>query len=72
MENQNKLNYATLHFAIDDLELLQKALKALQLQSGILRFQSETDNINRLYHAISIAINDDTCNSNSQSKLMNS
>jgi hypothetical protein len=68
----NKLNYTTLHFTIDDLELLQKALKALQLQSGILRFQSETDNINRLYHAISIAINDDTCNSNSQSKLMNS
>lgn len=57
MKNQNTLNYATLNFAIDDLQLLQKALKALELQGGRLRFQTEIDDINRLQWQLSQAIN---------------
>ena len=71
MENQNTLNYATLTLAIDDLKLLQDALKALELQRIGLGCNVK-DEINRLHHAISLVIYNDVATANSQSASMNS
>jgi hypothetical protein len=71
MKNQTKPNYATLHFAIDDLQLLQDALTALQLRRTNIGY-GKKDDIDRLYHAISLAIYDDVSTANSESVLMNS
>lgn len=47
MENQNKLNYATLHFAIDDLQLIDEALNELK-KSRISLGSYKKDDIDRL------------------------
>ena len=71
MKNQNTLNYATVTLAIDDLELIQEALNALQLRRTNCGYGKKED-IDRLHHAISLVIYDDVTNSNSQSALINS
>ena len=71
MKTQNTTNYSTLTFTIKDLRLLQEGLLALELRS-INVGSNKKDDINRLYHAISIAMNNDTCTANSESALMNS
>jgi hypothetical protein len=70
MENQNKLNYATLHFAIDDLELIDEALTALKL-SRISLGSYKKDDINRLQWQLSQAINPELY-TGQDSQLMNS
>ena len=47
MENQNKLNYATLDFAIDDLQLIDEALNELK-KSRISLGSYKKDDIERL------------------------
>jgi hypothetical protein len=68
MENQN---YATVTLSNEDLKLLQESLRALSLKRINVGWGKD-ENIERLYHAISMVINNDTCTSNSESALMNS
>lgn len=55
MKNQETIKYATLHFAIDDLQLLEKALYTLELKYCI--DSNKKDDINRLIGQIKQAIN---------------
>jgi DNA polymerase/3'-5' exonuclease PolX len=71
MKNQKTIQSATITLAIDDLQLLQEALNALQLRRVGVGY-GKKDDINRLYHAISLVIYDDVCSSNSESAIMSS
>ena len=71
MKNETTIQSATLTLSITDLELLQEGLNALQLRRTNVGY-GKNDDINRLYHAISLVIYDDVCTSNSESTLMNS
>lgn len=68
MENQNTLNYATLHFAKDDLELINQALCRLLIYTKNEEKKSE---INRIIWQLSQAINPELYIGN-DSPLMNS
>ena len=71
MKNQTTIESATITLAIDDLQLIQESLSALKLQKIGLG-SNQQDDINRLYHALSLVIYNDVCSSNSESALMNS
>ena len=71
MKNQTTIQSATITLAIDDLQLLQEALTALQLRRTNIGY-GKKDDIDRLYHAISLVIYDNVSTSNSESALMNS
>jgi hypothetical protein len=71
MKNQTTIQSATITLAIDDLQLLQEALTALQLRRTNIGY-GKKDDIDRLYHAISLVIYDDVSTTNSESSLMNS
>ena len=55
MKNQTKLNYATLHFAIDDLELINESLEFLDKATN--NRGNKKMNIQRLIWQLSQAIN---------------
>jgi hypothetical protein len=63
MKNQTIIQSATLTFAINDLQLLQEALIALELVRYTLG-RNKKENINRLYNEISIVINNNVSTSN--------
>ncbi len=64
-------NYQTVTLSNEDLKLLQESLKALSLKRINIGW-GEDENIERLYHQLSIVLNYETCESNSESALMNS
>jgi hypothetical protein len=68
MKNETKLNYATLHFAIDDLKLIDEALCTLHKTS---KSDNKKDELNRLIWLVSQAINPEVYQY-SDSALMNS
>jgi hypothetical protein len=55
MKNKTKLNYATLHFAIDDLELINESLEFLDKATN--NRGNKKINIQRLIWQLSQAIN---------------
>lgn len=71
MENQTTIQFETLTLAIDDLQLIQEALNALQLRRTNVGY-GKSDDIDRLHHAISLVIYNDVATSNSQSAIMSS
>ena len=69
MKNQTKLNYATLHFAIDDLELINESLEFLDKATN--NRGNKKINIQRLIWQLSQAINPELYES-TDNALMNS
>ena len=68
MKNETKLNYATLHFAIDDLELINQALCRLLIYT---KNEDKKSELNRMIWQLSQAINPELYQ-NSDNALMNS
>ncbi|MEY3118821.1 MAG: hypothetical protein RIT30_753 [Bacteroidota bacterium] len=68
MKTQNTTNFATLHFAIDDLQLINQALCRLLIYTKNEEKKSE---ISRIIWQLSQAINPELYES-SDSQLMNS
>jgi len=68
MKTQNTTNFATLHFAIDDLKLIDEALCNLHKSS---KSDNKKDELNRLIWLLSQAINPELYEY-SDSQLMNS
>ena len=69
MKNKTKLNYATLHFAIDDLELINESLEFLDKATN--NRGNKKINIQRLIWQLSQAINPELYEG-SDNALMNS
>jgi hypothetical protein len=68
MKNETKLNYTTLHFAIDDLELINQALCRLLIYT---KNENKKSELNRMIWQLSQAINPELYEG-SDSQLMNS
>jgi hypothetical protein len=64
-------NYQTVTLSNEDLKLMQNALNSLSFSRIGLGLDKD-ENIERLYHQLSIVLNYETCESNSESALMNS